>query len=428
MTNLTIENKNRHYFFTLSLFLMSILLHQSNVILGINISFSDLFCFVLFIYMMLQRHLSIPIIPFLFFILVSIFVLSAAVFFVPFKFMYYPEPSGMINDYIKLAAILLYFIVGYNLMKLSKMARVIKWYSVFGLVIGGLGIFLTVFNINVFSSALFYADIRYRGLMNDPNYYSVLQITALVYFSRVKKMKVSYRYLALGVTLAAVLAAGSKTGMITLLCYLIFRLIEYTFHSKKKIRVIISQLFLLAGMLLIVLISYHTLQNAVKDIASGIPSLERVLYLFTDFHSAITSNGSERDAAWNGAFQIIQHSPIIGVGIGTYTNVVWEVFQVTDIAHNTFLQLTAEWGIPLAFIFFFYVIYLFVKSANAQMINKESNDMIRDILLVLLVGSMAISLNNARILWLLLGALASSVSIGSKSNLKEVVLRRGLNR
>ena len=181
------------------------------------------------------------------------------------------------------------------------------------------------------------------------------------------------------------------------------------FSAKKKVKVIISQWFLIIILVLIISLFFTLFQTIINDIASSIPAFTRVQQLFTDFDAAISGNGSERDSTWTAALQIIQHSPVIGIGIGTYMNIASGMFDAKDIAHNTLLQLSAEWGIPLAFVFFAYVFYLLGKATNNRMCNAETNYIIRDIIIILLVGSMAISLNNARVLWLLLGALVSSL-------------------
>lgn len=61
------NNQLNNLFFTSSLIIMAILLHQSQVLFGINISFSDIFCFVLFFIMMIKKEVIIPVVPTIFF-------------------------------------------------------------------------------------------------------------------------------------------------------------------------------------------------------------------------------------------------------------------------------------------------------------------------------------------------------------------------
>jgi O-antigen ligase len=152
------------------------------------------------------------------------------------------------------------------------------------------------------------------------------------------------------------------------------------------------------------------LQNFLNGLTASIPALARIELLFTDFSSAFSENGSGRNITWKVALQLIQLSPVIGIGIGTYSNIAIELFHQSDISHNTFLQLSAEWGIPLAFIFFIYVFFILGSATFTRKPNWDHNLILRDIIIILLIGSMAISLNNARILWLVLGALVSSLN------------------
>lgn len=64
--------------------------------------------------------------------------------------MYNPSVMSIANDYIKLIAIFIYFITGYNLTHKNLVKTTIKWYSVSGMVIGGLGAIFTVLNIRLF--------------------------------------------------------------------------------------------------------------------------------------------------------------------------------------------------------------------------------------------------------------------------------------
>ena len=392
---------------------MSIFLHQSNVIFNVNISFADFFCVLILLVFAFQQQLQIPIKPLIFFLVLSALVLATSVFYVPFKFMYYPSLMRIISEYVKLVAIFIYFIIGFNLSKLGYLEKTIRWYSIFGIFIGAIGVLFTLFNIGLFSQFLFFAGIRFRGLMIDPNYFSILQVSALVYLSRAKAISPKLKFIAIIITVLSVIASGSKTGMVTLVCYTFIRIIEYIFMSKKKIKVIVFQLFLIVIFVLLIPLAASFLQNIINSLTLSIPSFARIQYLFTDLDYAIAGNGSGRDNTWNVALEIIKLSPIIGTGIGTYTNIGFEMFQLNNVAHNTFLQLSAEWGVPTAFILFSYVFFILLKATSSRVFNSEINLILRDIIIILLIGSVAISLNNARMLWLFLGALVYSVSNGN---------------
>lgn len=396
-----IRKRDGEGIFALSLFFMTIFLHQSNVIFGVNLSLADVFCFTILSLFIIQKRLIIPTTPMFFFIILTLTVLITTTYYVPIKFQYYPDLSRIISEYIKLIAIFTYLVIGFNLSRINQIETIVKWYSVFGIFLGIIAIIFTVFSIKVFSSVLFFADIRFRGLMNDPNYFSVLQITSLVYFTRIKKIKVKYKCFAILITSLSVLTSGSKTGIITLFFYLTIRTIEHVVIHKKKLKVIIAQLFFILTLSILLFI----LPKFEFNIVSSIPSFARIKLLFTDFTAAISENGSGRGVTLDAALNIIQESPFFGVGIATYTGIAATKYSVDNVAHNTYLQLAAEWGIPLSVVLFTFISIILIKSNTVKVMNTEITIILRDIIIILLVGSMAISLNNARVLWLFLGAL-----------------------
>jgi O-antigen ligase len=372
---------------------------------GINLSFGDIFCLLFLLILVVNNQLLIPTTPLMFFLLVSMLVLVTATFYIPTKYSIELNPLRISSDYIKLLASFAYFIIGYNLAYMNLIRKSVKWYSLFGILVGTLGTVMTLLNLRFFSGILFFGDTRFRGLMIDPNYYAVLQVTALVYLSRSKTIKSQYKLLAILMTMLSVLSSGSKTGMVTLLCYVIFRVLESLFLRRKNISNYIFQLSLILLFIVLTPIIVELFQMFSNNIVAHIPAFARINSLFTDFSYAISGNGSGREDTWKAAFQVIQLSPLTGVGIGTYTTIAWEMFRYANVAHNTFLQILAEWGIPLATIFFSYVFFVAVKTTNSEEESAEINQILRDIIIILLIGSMAISLNNARVLWLVLGAL-----------------------
>lgn len=392
------------------LFLFSIFFHQSAVIMGVNFSFADIFCFLILLIVITREQLFLPIKSIIFFIFVSVVVLITTFFYTPSVFMYNPEPIKIFSEYMKLVVILLYFIVGYNLFINHQIETIIKWYSLSGIVIAIIGILLTFSGLNQVFSILFDGGIRYKGFMNDPNYFSILQISALVYFIRSKGISLRYKYAASIIVILSVLISGSKTGVVTLLCYFIFRSLEFVIMSRKTTKSFIATVLLLLFLVSVLPIVLGNSQYIFQHLSSVMPAFERVQYLFSDFNTAISGNGSDRSSTWEGALQIIQSSPIIGIGIGTYIGVVTRWFHANDIAHNTFLQLAAEWGIPLAVFLFSFMLFLIAKTTFSEINKNEKTLIMRDILIIFLIGSIAISFNNARVLWLFFGGLVSSLS------------------
>lgn len=397
--------------------LMAIFLNQSQIIFNVNISFADFFCIMVLMILIFKRNLILPLVPMIFFLLLSAFVLCSATFFVPTKFLYNPQPYRIISDYIKLLVVFIYFIIGYNISRLQLIKRSIKCYCVFGLFIGIVSVVFTIFKVRIFSDTLFYGGLRLRGLMSDPNYFSILQISTLAFFTREKNLKTTYKMQALMVIVLSILMTGSKTGFITLVCYLSLRTAENLFKSNQKLSTLIKKISVVVIVSLAAPIVLKMFQNITYKISYFIPAFTRIQYLFTNFDAAISEGGSGRDATWHTALEIIKDSPIFGVGVGTYSGIAKQVFGSGELAHNTYLQLFSEWGIFLSVIFLFYVFLTIIRVTYSRKVNAEISLILRDIIIVFLIGSMSISLNNARMFWLFLGALIFNIQLCKRTSI-----------
>ncbi len=388
-------------------------LNQSRVMFGANISIADFFLAFALIVLIFKNKVLLPVFPTLYFLTVSIFVLYNTVFLIPYKFMFSPDLSSILKDYLKILIVYVYFIMGYSLPNLGLIEKSLKWYSIFGLLVGILGIMFTVFNVNLFSQSLFLYAPRFNGLMNDPNYFSIIQVSVFVYFSRSKDVKGAYKWIILLLIILSILVSGSKTGLVTLLSYIALRVIENAFKWKGNQSKVTIQMFLFSLLIMIFALSRDLIQNLIEHMTSILPVFARVEYIFTDFNSAISGSGSSRDLTWEVAIEIIKQFPIIGIGIGTYTNIAEELYGFEAIAHNTYLQLFSEWGILLPSLLFIYIFIFIVKVTFSKETKPNSTLILRDMIIVFLFGSLAISLNNARMFWVFLGAFSFYCKFGS---------------
>ncbi|MHA7744961.1 O-antigen ligase family protein [Priestia aryabhattai] len=401
-----ITSNNNVNSFTLIIFAMAMFLNQSNIIFGANISFADFFCFITLIILIFRERLQFPIAPTIFFLFLSAFLVSISVFYVPTKFHYFAGVFRTIINYIKIIIVFLYFIIGYNLIYDDVIKKAVKWYSVFSLLIGLAGTIFLVFNIKISESM--FLDYRFKGLMNDPNYFSIIQVSSLVYFSRVKNIKPVNRRIAVLLIIISIIAAGSKTGIITLLCYAMFRVVEFLIKSNKNTLSLVKRSLMVVTIILLVVIFSSFIMNFINSISSITPSFSRIEDLFTDFSGAVSESGSSRNATWENAIEIIKLSPLTGIGIGTYSGISLKLFGSNQIAHNTYLQLFSEWGILLSSILFIYIFTMIFKLTFNKKMHTELNFILRDILIIFLLGSFAISLNNARMFWFFFGVIACS--------------------
>lgn len=398
--------------------LMGLMLNHTNLIFRVNFSFADIICIMLLLIFIITGKIVVPVIPLIFFLIISFLVLFTSTFYVPFKYLYATQFVEVVSNYIKLLASFIYFLMGYNFGRYNYAEQVIKWFSIGSLLMGVIAVIFTIFNIKLFSTLLYESSIRFRGLMGDPNYFSLVQIGAMAYFANIKKSKNSLKYAALFILLISILISGSKTGVITFIAYFIlFKVFDniininiYTNYQKILLKVFI---------ILLVISSFFILSdrifNSLRNILGYIPSLDRVSLIFTDFKKAVSDSGSSRDITWNAAMRLIESSPVIGIGVGTYVGISTMLCNVDTVAHNTYLQLTVEWGFPLSVIFYIYIFILVAKVSLIKQTRTEINVIVRDLLFVFLFGSIAISLNNARMFWLFIGILLYGASSQQKS-------------
>ena len=78
-----------------------------------------------------------------------------------------------------------------------------------------------------------------------------------------------------------------------------------------------------------------------------------------------------------------------------------ERFGGDNLAHNTYLQLAIEWGLINAVVFVFCLFYMLAYSIFTR---RQHDAAI--VLLVMLMFSMTLSLNNSRLLWFVIGLMA----------------------
>lgn len=399
--------------------MLAVSLNYSSILYGVNFSFADFFCILSLMILMLKREVFVPFVPIIFFLVVSITTLITSVFWVPLKFKYSPAFSDIAINYMKLFVVFIYFVLGYNIAKLNITRGFLKHYSLFSFIVGTVGVVSLILNINFLSEQLFFGGLRLKGLMNDPNFFAIIQVSAVVYFSRVKKIKTYFRFLVLFFLIVSILATGSKTGLIALCAYGTLRMLEHLFQSKKNIRKIMQYLLFMIVFVLIIPLIYENIRYIFDTVIKFVPSFSRVEMLFLDYNNALADSGSERTLVWRNAINLIEQSPIIGIGIGTYSGLAEMLFGIKLIAHNTYLQLCAEWGIFLAILLYIYIFSIICKSTIGIKSQSSINLILRDIIIVFLIGSISISFNNARMFWVFLGMLSFEVGRKLKINTGE---------
>lgn len=98
----------------------------------------------------------------------------------------------------------------------------------------------------------------------------------------------------------------------------------------------------------------------------------RLEMTFTDSHSPITIQSeqkleksvSDRLIIWNGALRMIKTHPLMGMGYGTFPYFIMDYSKIGEEkdAHNTFLKIGAEMGIPALITFISILIIIFINT------------------------------------------------------------------
>jgi len=391
------------------LFLLMFFLNQAHEIyissVVFNFSISDIVILLIFIYFVFNSsNFKLPRLALFFFLLVICFELYDDLSLSLISFNFFRD----IIDMIKFLALILYFIVGYNIPRFfrGKIKTSLKIYSFSGLIIGSITLFIFLFiHSYTLRSFITYDNFRLIGIMNDPNYFAVLQVSTLpyiIYGDLKKRTKLLFFFLIM----LALVASGSKTGFITFISYLLIITLRYIWQNKRAFIFSLEIIALLILFIPTIIIGINNLTNSLSQV---IPSFQRIAFFIKSPISALNAGGSARETAFSGGIDLIKRFPFTGVGFGNYLIINSTFNKIGNFAHNTYLQLVSQWGLPLSILFFIYVFFncrFSVYFFNSKYKFDKELLVISDILLVLLIGSLGLSLQNARMFWIFLGMIS----------------------
>lgn len=393
------------------------LLNQSDVLFGMNISLADFFI-VLFIGALINYNLfHISSTHILVFLLFSVVIFINAVFVIPNLYQIPVYAGAVLTDYIKVVVSFLYFLVGYLIAKNGLSQTLFKWFAIAAVILGCLGIIFSLVPIPQMVDLLFYEQVRLKGLMNDPNYFSVIQCSAIAILLRYKPLPSLFKIGSISILILSIFSSGSKTGFLTLGCLLVFWMFNTFLEGKIEVRKLIFNLICLFVVFFFLPNIQAILSSFLEMISDKFPVFSRVELLLTDFDQAVTANGSGREEQWVIAMDLIQEFPLLGVGnTANYLTVVQGMSPMGNLAHNTYLQMAGEWGIPITLFMMYYITRVFFISVSKGK-NKQVHLTTKEMLVAFLVSSLSLSFNNSRIFWLLLGmAVWYSVELKEKNH------------
>lgn len=398
--------------------LLGIFLNQSNVMFGFNLSLADFSIIAIVILLLLNEKFDLPAKMFAFFFLFSFFLLLNSTLFIP---LLYPIPVGrshLLKDFFKLAVSLLYFTTGLHIAKFRWSEVLLKWFFLFSTFTGLIGITLFFVPIGNLADMMLYSGSRLTGFMNDPNYFAVIQCAALAVALRLKMRVPWLKMICVAILILSIFGSGSKTGFITLIGFLFLRIYHLFREGRLKGMNLFYSLIILSILLVFSSNITEWLTVAMNMVADRFPIFSRVQLLMTDFNQAVSSGGSSRNVQWETGMQLIQNHPLGGVGIGqNYLRLANQVTRDANIAHNTYIQMAAEWGIPVTSIVLIYIGKIFFAPVGEKQ-NEQIFLTLKEMFFAFIISSMAVSFNYSRIFWLLLGMLAYYAATGKQKEEK----------
>jgi O-antigen ligase len=140
-------------------------------------------------------------------------------------------------------------------------------------------------------------------------------------------------------------------------------------------------------------------------------------------HPTIAETDSEEahKEAWNAGGRMIEAHPLLGVGLGNFKPLMPEYVRsgqtVDTIAHNMFIEIAAELGIPTLFVFLgiFVASYLGLsrirKSAKVVSVVRESAIALQASLIGIMVAGSFVSAEYEKTTWMGIALIASLINI-----------------
>lgn len=405
-----LELENVHYstYRRILFLILGASLSFSKILLGLNVSISDAIILLVLLYLLSQHRL--------FFIKVELLMLSVIIYKLAVSLFIIPNilnvKSISANPIIKLAIVFLYFFISICFEK-GEILLVLKGFIYFNVIIGIIGILITFLNLESVFPFLIGGE-RYIGLMNDPNYYSLIQVLSLAIVSS-QPHEFWHNRILIFVLIVSALLSGSKTSLLVLLIFLIFALIKYSIDLIKSRRFLrlITFLFIIVSSSSVMILAQDFFINIINKIASMSFSLSRILTLFAG--NALNSGGSNRSIVWLKALNVINKTYGFGIGFADYTEVTNSLSGFGLVAHNTYLQLIAEWGIIFGGIFILLCLIVMLKNLYSK---RYLGFTIGLCLAIFYIYFFDLSLNNSKPFWFFLG-LAFSLDVRNHDGIRD---------
>ena len=185
-------------------------------------------------------------------------------------------------------------------------------------------------------SATYGADYRPGYVTGDSNFFSMSAVLCvpLVFYLILQAGRRSDRIFWLGCLLvitAAIMVAASRGGFLALLAAMIW----FAWHSNRRTR----NFFLVGGVVACIVL------------LSPLSALDRLVHPTKDDRNATDA----RLVIWKGGLRMILENPVMGIGLGNFKETVGFYAKAEEMpegelvwrqAHNTYIEIAAEMGVP----------------------------------------------------------------------------------
>jgi O-antigen ligase len=190
----------------------------------------------------------------------------------------------------------------------------------------------------------------------DPNYFmiSALACLPIAFYLAQRSSHHWERLFCSGcviVTCVATVLAASRGGFLGLLAACLFGVLR----SRQRVRtLVLLSLFLLATLIFPNSPLRRFLQPARYDVASG----------------------ETRTALWAVGLHMIADHPLTGIGLGNFKPFLefYAGDELRNVAHNSFLEITAEMGVPAALIFLAMLVAAFTSLERVRRLTRKSHN------------------------------------------------------
>lgn len=371
-------------------FLFGVLLNFQRVIGSLNLSLADLLIFPLLVYLVATNMLRLDKVMLAVTLYLILYLVTASALFVPFQYKVSIDVSSLLIGFVKQAVLFIYLFIGFSLRSTPFEREAIKGVVIGSFVSAVVSILFLISGISTLRALVVDSD-RLIGFSNDPNFFATVQCAALglLLFGQTFAMSTYRKWAILAITVSVLLTA-SKSGLLFMTAiYITFMGLTFKHRNLKMLFLVV----------VVLIISFVGILFCRDEITQLIPAFERIIRLFENFGYALNADGSSRSVVWDLAINIISSSPF-GIGNSAFW-VIAERFGGDNLAHNTYLQLAIEWGLINAVVFVFCLFYMLAYSIFTR---RQHDAAI--VLLVMLMFSMTLSLNNSRLLWFVIGLMA----------------------